>query len=80
MGQDQESRLRLSDQRLPPNNLKCSDYQLAGEHDDAKRIADDVMDRDGTFRLSAYAESQPYRDAAPLERVMQALRDAGLPD
>ncbi len=72
--------LRLDPQERDALLVLCSDYQLAGEHDDAKRIADDVMDRDRTFRLSTYAESQPYRDAAPLERVMQALRDAGLPD
>ena len=58
----------------------CSDYQLAGEHEQAKRVSDDIIDRDPPFRLSTYAESQPYKNAASLESVMQALRDAGLPD
>ncbi len=58
----------------------CSDYQLAGDHDRAKRIADDVKHRDPGFRLSAYADSHPYKDEAVLDRVTGALRAAGLPD
>jgi serine/threonine protein kinase/tetratricopeptide (TPR) repeat protein len=58
----------------------CSGHQLAGEVDRARHVADEVVDNDPTFRLSAYAESHPYRDAATLEHVLQSLRQAGLPE
>jgi serine/threonine-protein kinase len=58
----------------------CSDYQLTGDSERAAALAKRVRDRDPTFRLSTYAGNHPYRDAASLERVMGALRDAGLPD
>lgn len=57
----------------------CSDYQLAGDHEGARRVAQDILDRDPDFRLAAFADSQPYKDPESLERILQALQDAGLP-
>jgi serine/threonine protein kinase/tetratricopeptide (TPR) repeat protein len=72
--------LRLDPAEMDALLVLCSDYQLAGKHDDAQRVAADVRDRNPTFGLTAYAERQPYKDPTRLDLVVQALRNAGLPD
>ncbi len=72
--------LRLDPAERDALLVLCSGCQLAGEREQAKRVSDDIMDCDPAFRLSTYAESQPYKHAASLETVTQALRSAGLPD
>lgn len=57
----------------------CSGYRMAGEADRARHIADEIVENDPTFRLSAYAESQPYRNAETLAGVLRSLGEAGLP-
>ena len=72
--------VRLDPQKNDGRLILCSDYELADEHDHAQSTADEIIMSDPGFRLSAYAESQPYKYPAPLERVIGALREAGLPD
>ncbi|WP_170603437.1 adenylate/guanylate cyclase domain-containing protein [Ruegeria arenilitoris] len=72
--------LRINPRNNDARVILCSDYGLASERDAARRIADEVITIDPTFRLSDYAKSQPYKDPAALDRVMNVLRDAGLPD
>lgn len=72
--------LRLHPEETDALLVLCSDYQLAGKNEQAKLVSVDFMNHDPTFRLTTYAESQPYKNAETLESVMQALRDAGLPD
>ncbi|MBT8489225.1 MAG: hypothetical protein KJO65_10425, partial [Gemmatimonadetes bacterium] len=72
--------LRMDPKERDALLVLCSDYQLAGRSDDARRIADDVRRRDPDFRLATYAEGHPYRDVAVLDRLTAALRAAGLPD
>lgn len=72
--------LRLDPTAMDALLILCSDYQLAGKTEQAKRASEDFMSHNSLFRLSTYAKSQPYKDAAVLESVMQALRDAGFPD
>ena len=72
--------LRLDPTAMDALLILCSDYQLAGKTEQAKRDSEDFMSHNSLFRLSTYAKSQPYKDAAVLESVMQALRDAGFPD
>jgi len=71
--------------RLAPRNndarlILCSSYKLVEDDDQARGVADEVIANDPEFRLSDYAKSQPYKDAGPFERVLEALREAGLPD
>jgi class 3 adenylate cyclase/TolB-like protein len=71
--------------RLNPRNndarlILCSDYNLAADRDQARRVADEIIASDPAFRLSTYAKSQPYKDPAALERLIAGLREAGLPD
>jgi class 3 adenylate cyclase len=72
--------VRLDPQQNDARLILCSDYNLAADHDQARRVAAEIIARDPTFRLSTYAKSQPYKTRAPLERVIEALREAGLPD
>jgi len=72
--------MRLDPQQNDARLILCSDYNLAADHDQARRVAAEIIASDPTFRLSTYAKSQPYKTQAPLERVLEALREAGLPD
>ncbi len=71
--------------RLYPQNndarlILCSNYKLNADHDQARRVADEIIASDPAFRLSAYAKSQPYKNPAALERLIASLREAGLPE
>lgn len=72
--------LRLDAVKNNSRLILCSDYSLAADHDEAQRFADEIMASDPEFQLSIYAQRQPYKNPAPLERVIDALREAGLPD
>jgi class 3 adenylate cyclase len=72
--------VRLDPQQNDARLILCSDYNLAADHDEARRVAAEIIASDPTFRLTTYAKSQPYKTRAPLERVIEALREAGLPD
>ena len=72
--------VRLDPQKNDARLILCSDFNLAADQDQARRIADEIIASDPAFRLSAYAKSQPYKNPAALGRVIEALREAGLPD
>ncbi len=72
--------MRLNPQNNDARLILCSDYNLTADHDQARRVADEIIASDPAFRLSVYAKSQPYRNPAALERLIAGLREAGLPD
>ncbi len=72
--------IRLNPQNNGARLILCSDYALTADREQARRVADEIIATDPAFRLSTYAKSQPYKDPAMLERLMTALREAGLPD
>jgi len=72
--------MRLNPQNIDARLILCSDYNLTADQDQARRVADEIIASDPAFRLSAYAKSQPYKNPAALERLIGALREAGLPD
>lgn len=72
--------VRLDPEKNDARLILCSDYKLADDHDQARRIADEIIDSDPTFSLSSYAEKQPYKNPALLERVIESLRQSGLPE
>lgn len=75
-----EESLRLNPKSNDARLILCSDYQLADDHDQAQRVADDIIANDPEFRLSAFAKSQPYKNQATLDRLIATLREAGLPE
>ncbi len=58
----------------------CSDYVLAGFDDEAHRIAGQIIEINPEFRISAYANNLPYRDATKIASIVETLRSAGLPE
>jgi adenylate cyclase len=72
--------IRLNPQNNDARLILCSDYTLAADQDQARRVADEIIASDPAFCLSTYAKSQPYKNPAMLERLVIALREAGLPD
>jgi len=72
--------MRLDPQKIDAQLVLCSDYALAADQDHARSTADKIMASDPAFSISTYAESQPYKDSTPLDRIIGALRDAGLPE
>lgn len=71
--------LRLNPQSNEARLILCSDYQLAADRDQARRVADEIIASDPDFRLSTYAKSQPYKNPETLKRLIESLREAGLP-
>jgi adenylate cyclase len=72
--------IRLNPQNNDARLILCSDYTLTADKDQARRVADEIIASAPAFRLSTYAKSQPYKEPAMLERLIIALREAGLPD
>lgn len=72
--------IRLDPQQTEAKLILCSDYALEDAADEARRIAQDILSIDPSFRLSAYAESQPYKYSDTLDHLIDVLRDAGLPE
>ncbi len=72
--------VRLDPQHTDALATLCSDYVLAGEDEDAHRVAHEIIAIDPAFQISRYAANQPYRDKSRLEHIVATLRSAGLPD
>ena len=68
------------DEKTDGRIILCSDYSLAGTDAEARRMAEEIIAIAPRFRLSDYAKTQPYREATALERVLESLQRAGLPD
>lgn len=71
--------------RLNPNNndarlILCSDYIYKGNREAAKKVADEIIAGNPDFSLSTYEKNLPYQNPAVLDKLIGALRDAGLPD
>ena len=72
--------MRLNPQKDDAQLILCSDYKLAADHEQARSTADNIIASNPTFSLADYAKRQPYKHPAPLNRVIDALREAGLPE
>lgn len=71
---------RLEPQQTDARVILCSDYTLSGARNEAQQMAREIIGIEPGFRLSTYAASQPYRDTATLDHLINSLRQAGLPD
>jgi tetratricopeptide (TPR) repeat protein len=75
-----EESLKLNPHKNDAELILCADYQLAEDHEHARSTAEEIIASNPSFSLASYAKSQPYKDPAQLERVIGALREAGLPE
>ena len=72
--------LRLNPESNDAQLILCSDYKIAEDHQQATGIANSIIGQDPSFSLVKYADSLPYKKTATLEKVVGALREAGLPE
>jgi tetratricopeptide (TPR) repeat protein len=72
--------VRLNPADLDAHLILCGDLSLAGQSQQAGKEAQEILAIDPRFSLARYAESQPYRNPATLERLIGNLRESGLPD
>jgi len=75
-----EESLKLNPHKNDAELILCADYKLAENHDQARDTAERIISSNPSFSLSNYARSQPYKDPDQLDRVINALREAGLPE
>jgi predicted Zn-dependent protease len=74
-----EQAIRLSPRDLDARLILCSAHSLAGARQRAQQIANEIVALEPTFKLSRYADSQPYKNAGVLRRTIRSLHEAGLP-
>jgi len=55
-------------------------YMWLGQENKARSYASKLLELEPTFTLSSYRKQQKYKDAAYVERKLDALRKAGVPD
>lgn len=72
--------LRLNPNQNDAQLILCSDYGIGEDQTQAARVAENIIGGDPLFSLNKYSESLPYKNSKTLERVVEALREAGLPD
>jgi adenylate cyclase len=58
----------------------CGAYGLAGQPQRARPVAEAIVAAEPGFSIRKYVESQPYKEAAMLQRLSDSLRQAGLPE
>ena len=75
-----EESMRLNPNKNDAELILCADYELADDHDHARSTAEQIIASNPSFNLASYAKSQPYKEPAQLDRVIGALREAGLPE
>ena len=75
----QES-LRLNPDKNVAQLILCSDYEIAADHEQARIAAASIIGKDPSFSRSNYADDLPYKNIETLQRIIGALREAGLPD
>jgi adenylate cyclase len=71
--------IRLNPGDLEPRLVLCSDYVLAGQLQQARQAAQEIVAIDPTFSTARYVADQPYQDDRTLQRLADSLREAGLP-
>ncbi len=71
--------LELSPTDIDARMVLCSVYDAAGLQEEAKKTAQEVIQIDPTFSIARYLENQPYKDEMTVNRLVESLRNAGLP-
>ena len=72
--------LRIDPENLDGHVLLCTNYSLSGSAREAQGVAQEILHLHPSFKISAYLETQPYKDSKALENIAAALREAGLPE
>jgi TolB-like protein/class 3 adenylate cyclase/Flp pilus assembly protein TadD len=84
MGQYQEAITQYKKAlRLAPNNIMAHialavAYSLSGRDEEARAEAEEVLKINPKFSLESYAKALPFKNPAETDRLVEALRKAGL--
>jgi adenylate cyclase len=57
----------------------CACYSILGLQEQAENLAKEFMNREPQFSLSSFKEAYPLRDRLAMQRIIEALKLAGLP-
>jgi class 3 adenylate cyclase/TolB-like protein/cytochrome c-type biogenesis protein CcmH/NrfG len=71
--------IRLNPTDPEPRLILCSDYVLAGQAQQAREAAREIVALDPTFSTGRYLAGLPYQDDRILQRLADHFRAAGLP-
>jgi tetratricopeptide (TPR) repeat protein len=71
--------IRLSPADLEPRLALCSAYVLAGQLQQARQAAQEIVAIDPTFSTGRYLADQPFKEDRTAQRLADSLREAGLP-
>jgi adenylate cyclase len=72
--------IRLNPTDPEPRLILCSDYVLAGQQQQAREVAQEIVAIDPTFSTDRYLAGQPYKEERTLQQLANSLREAGLPE
>jgi TolB-like protein len=72
--------LRIAPQSIGTRLVLASVLARGGWPEDARRVAQEVVEIEPGFSVERHAAQQPYRERAVLDRVVGELRSAGLPN
>ena len=70
--------LQLAPNYLLANIMLATLYSYAGREDEARAAAAEVMRIDPNFSLIKYAKEAPWKEGPRRDRILDALRQAGL--
>jgi adenylate cyclase len=71
--------IRLSPADLEPRLALCSAFVLAGQAQQARQAAQEIVAIDPAFSTARYLADQPYKEDRTAQRLAESLRQAGLP-
>ncbi len=74
-----EASLKLRDDDIDPMLFLAASQVALGQLGAARQIAARILQLEPTFCLTDFAKTQPYQNARDLERLIDRLREAGLP-
>ena len=72
--------LRLSPDKNDAQLILCSAYEIADDHTQATGMAENIVGQDPSFSLAKYASNMPYKNSDTRDKIVDALREAGLPE
>jgi tetratricopeptide (TPR) repeat protein len=72
--------LRIAPQSTNTRLVLASALMRGGWTADAQRVAREIVELEPAFSLARHAAQEPYREQAVLDRVVDELRSAGLPN
>jgi adenylate cyclase len=84
MGQYQEAITQYKKAlRIAPNNIiahiaLAATYSLSGQDKEARAEAEEVLKINPKFSLESFAKTLPFKNQAQIDRLVEALRKAGL--